>query len=175
MLMKVVMAGKVCCHRPMLRLPVSTALKLRFGQSVAAQLLPLVINTTLLIAGAVQGCDSVLPALHTLTGSWALFLSMCLCLCLCTYTHTHRAVHTQQSQRRRAQFVPQGNWLLARWFCVMYCKSEEPRYNLCLSLQLQGCHGGFEDPGCKSVLSFILTKAHVMKGRCACAQIHHVL
>lgn len=104
MVMKVVMARKVCCHRPMLRLPVSTALKLRFGKSIAAQLLPLVINTTLLIAGAVQGGDSVLPALHTLTGAWALFLSMCLCLC----THTHRAVHTQQSQRRRAQFAPQG-------------------------------------------------------------------
>lgn len=88
MLMKVVMARKVCCHRPMLRLPVSTALKLRFGKSVAAQLLPLVINTTLLIAGAVQGCDSVLPALHTLTGSWVLFLSMCLCLC--THTHTEQ-------------------------------------------------------------------------------------
>lgn len=123
MLMKVVMAGKVCCH--MLRLPVSTALKLRFGKSVAAQLLLLVINTTLLIAGAVQGGGSVLPALHTLTGSQPLFLSCFVSL----------SAYTQQAQRR-GQFAPHEHWLLAWWFYVLYCKPE-PRHNLCLSIQLQ--------------------------------------
>lgn len=102
MLMKVVMARKVCCHRPMLRLPVSTALKLRFGKSVAAQLLPLVINTTLLIAGTVQGRDSVLPALHTLTGSWALFLSMCLC----THTHTQSSAHPTITKKKSTICTP---------------------------------------------------------------------
>lgn len=47
MLVKVVIAGKEHCH--MLRLPVSTASKVRFGKSMAAWLPHLVINTTLLI------------------------------------------------------------------------------------------------------------------------------
>lgn len=110
MLMKVVMVRKVCCHRPMLRLPVSTALKLRFGKSVAAQLLPLVINTTLLIAGAVQGCDSVLPALHTLTGSWALFLSMCLCLC--THTHTEQCTPNNHKEEEHNLYPRETGCLL---------------------------------------------------------------
>lgn len=137
-----------------LRLPVSTALKLRFGKSVAAQLLLLAINATLPIAGAGQGGDNVLPSLHTLTGSWPLFLSCFVSV----------PVYTQQSQRRRGRFAPQGNWLLAQWFCVLYCKPEEPRYNLCLSVQLQGCHSGFLRSWVQIFIAFFLDKSPCHQG-----------
>lgn len=48
---------EVCCHGPALRSPASTALTLRFGESVAARLLLLAIKATLLIAEAARGDD----------------------------------------------------------------------------------------------------------------------